>query len=223
MRNLNANSLILGIILPLCLIVALGCNSRSDLFVKASLGDRAAFDEYLRQGLDVNQTQGDKTTLLHAASRTDNYYMVETLLGKGAKVNITDIDSITPVMLAANFAKPVIVRDLISHGADVKMRDVWGNSSVWYAVGGNPENIYLLVKAGADASSQNKNGETPLLKAIDIYKTKGVGYITISTLMSLGATINCTNSDGETPTSLAIKYGDTNLDLLLFQIKPRNR
>lgn len=174
------------------------------------LGGNDAFDQYLRRGYDINERFGDRT-LLDEAVQNSNLYMVEKLLEKGANVNSVDSRSGTTLMRAALYADSAIVDLLLQHGADVAKRNADGANAVFFAVAGNPENIYLLVRSGADINDVKTDGNTPLLKAVQHYEDTKRGYVAVLTLLSLGANVNCTNLGGMTPIGLATKHGDTNL------------
>ncbi len=198
-------------------IVLGGCsNSPEDLIVKISRGDQHALDEYIQKGFDVNKPFAG-ASLIFNILMADKYNMVDTVLKHGANPNSQNSYSATVLMEASAIAKPSIVQLLIAHQADVAKTDESGDNAVWYAVGGNPENIYLLVSAGGNVNNPDKNGETPLIKAVIYRENSGRGYVAIMTLLSLGANVDCTNSDGSTPLSIAEEHHDTNVVNLLFK------
>lgn len=206
----------------LAMLCFCGCsNSADDLGLKISHGDRSALEKYIQKGFDVNRRFVDES-LLFKALKGGKYDMVDKLLKLGADPNATNAYSATVLMEASGGSRPSIVQLLIKHQADVGKKDQMGYNAVRYAVGGNPENIYLLVLAGANVNNTDRNGETPLITAVDYHEHTGRGYVDIMTLLSLGAKVNCTNSDQATPLSLATKADDTNVIALLLKYqKPR--
>jgi ankyrin repeat protein len=208
-----------------CFILAAICfcgcsNSPRNLYIKISRGDEDALDKYIQKGFDVN-TRVFGESLLSKVVVTGKYDMVEILLNHGANPNTIEWHSSTPLLKAVLFAKPLIVQSLIEHGADVKRRDSFGNNAVWYSVGGNPENTYLLVLAGGNVNNVNIFGETPLVRAVDYQENTKRGYMMITTLLSLGANVNCTNSQGLTPLSIAEKSDDINVVTLLLKYQKK--
>ena len=72
-----------------------------DLLIASSLGDHRRCRELLRQGADIDWSDGDLTTPLHAASRTGYLKTVQLLLRKGANASLQDLKGETPAHLAA--------------------------------------------------------------------------------------------------------------------------
>lgn len=199
-------------LLALCLA---GCSqNKNSLYNKILQGDATALGQYIEAGFDVNAKKYDGS-LLSKVVILNKHSMAETLLNNGADPNLADSHSITPLMDAGFFSKPVIVKLLLDRGANVSLRDVWGDNAVSHAVGGNPENLYLLVMKGADVNNVNLNKETPLTKAVDYHIKTKCGYVAVATLLSLGANADYTNGDGLTPRMMAEKAGDMNLIQLL--------
>jgi ankyrin repeat protein len=189
--------------------------SQRELYSRIVSGDNEAFDEYISRKYDLNY--GGDIKLIDEAVTMNNSYMVNILLKKGVKVNTANQRLVTPLMRAALYADAGIVQTLIQHGAIVTNRDASGDNAVNFAATGNPENIYLLVAAGANVNNTNNNGDTPLSLAVACHEKNKRFYVAIMTLLSLGANVNCTNKDGLTPIMIAARHGDTNLVQLLIQ------
>ncbi len=187
--------------------------SQKELYSRIVSGGNDAFDEYVSRKYDFNY--GGDANLLDEAVTLDNSYMVNILLEKGFNVNAANQRLVTPLMRASFYADSGIVQSLIQHGAIVTNRDVGGANAVNYAATGNPENIYLLVAAGADVNNTNNNGDAPLSLAVACHENNKRFYVNIMTLLSLGANVNCTNKDGLTPMMIAAQHGDTNVMKLL--------
>jgi hypothetical protein len=72
-----------------------------ELLIAASLGDQHRCKELLRQGADVDWSDGDLTTSLHAASRLGHVKSVQVLLRYGANASLQDLKGDTAAHLAA--------------------------------------------------------------------------------------------------------------------------
>lgn len=72
-----------------------------ELLIAASLGDAHRCKELLRQGADVDWSDGDLTTSLHAASRIGHLKTVQVLLRYKANASLQDLKGDTAAHLAA--------------------------------------------------------------------------------------------------------------------------
>jgi len=179
-------------------------------------GDENALNQYIEYGYDIDKIK-DGYTLLHCAMLLNKTKLVDTLLEHKANVNKLGPEGDTALLNGVMFTKPAIIQQLLKHHADVSIRDHVRNNAIFYAVGGNPENIYLLANAGGDINNVNNNGATPLLRAVDYEEVTHRGYVTVTLLLSLGAKVEGTNLDGKTPLAIAMEHNDTNVVRLLEQ------
>jgi len=72
-----------------------------ELLIAASLGDHNCCKELLKQGVDVDWSDGDLTTSLHAASRIGHLKAIQVLLRYGANASLQDLKGDTAAHLAA--------------------------------------------------------------------------------------------------------------------------
>jgi len=196
-------------------LVFLFCSRQTQhkLYVRIASGGNDAFYSYIAKNYSVDYRE--EFSLLVSAILNDNFYQVNALVKEGVDVNAVELHSVTPLMFAAENADSSIVHLLLESGATVTNRDANGNNALNYAALGNPENIDLLVAAGVDANNANKDGFTPLLKAVKYHEKLKRNYVDVLTLLYLGANVLCTNKFGETPLSVALQSNDTNLIALL--------
>ena len=105
------------------------------LWSAAGQGDLPEVQKILGQGTLVNLKDQNGNTALYYAAQSKNASLVRFLIHQGADVNATGGGNVTPLMLSVDMAF------------------------------GNPEIALELIKAGADVSAADKNGDTALLIA----------------------------------------------------------
>ena len=134
----------------------------------AMTGDRAAVTTLLKQGADVNATQGDAVTALHWAARLGDAEMARTLIVAGANVRATTrLAAYSPLHLAAERGSADVVGSLLKAGADPNARTSTGATPLMFAAAaGDVAAVSALVDAGADISgAEADRGQTPLIFA----------------------------------------------------------
>ena len=129
----------------------------------------AEMQSAIDNGLDINNTLPDGSTLLMLAAAQSSFPVVETLIQNGANVNASDYLDNTVLINAAQFnPDEQIISLLISHGAVVDAANKSGGTALLYAANLNP-NISVIKKlldAGADANHQDGSKITPLIAAV---------------------------------------------------------
>ncbi|KRX02940.1 Ankyrin repeat-containing domain [Pseudocohnilembus persalinus] len=80
---------------------------------------------YLKQGININILDEERTSPLHIAARHGSYQIVQELLNSGANTDITDIGGWTPLHIAVFFQRNQIVNLLLMHRCNkyIKNRD----------------------------------------------------------------------------------------------------
>jgi ankyrin repeat protein len=107
----------------------------------------------------------------------------------------------TAVHVAAAAKEPSIIRSLVARGGRVDVTNRRGAQPLHYAVdGAGParETVAVLVELGADLNAADKNGTTPLLRAI-----RNRNAPAVEELLDRGADFRATNTRGSTALQLA--------------------
>ena len=139
-----------------------------DLVDAAAAGDVAAIAQFLADGVDVNERDGDGDTPLHMAAFSAGGVAVEALLAAGADPNARAGNEHTPLFHAADQGNLEAVAALLSAGADVNARSADGFTPLFYAVDkGGLEVVSALLAAGADVNAQDRDGDTPVDHAVN--------------------------------------------------------
>lgn len=116
----------------------------------------------------------------------------------------------TALHVAAAAYRPLILRRLIEAGAKVAAANRRGAQALHYAADGDPssarwnptaqaETISALIAAGADPNARDKNGVTPLHRAV---RTRSAAAV--AALLEGGADMTAKNGSGSTPLALAL-------------------
>ena len=141
------------------------------------LAGRPELVDYVQQTVNLNShlatTKYNGRTLLHHAAGASCVLIVETLLAAGAASDTLDNGGHTPLYRVANRRDPIngalIARALIEAGANVNHEGGVNRSTPLHQAArhGNLEVARELITAGADTSVRDKNGFTPLDRAIN--------------------------------------------------------
>jgi len=156
MRNL-ARRFVSGLIAAGAVSAALhAAGSAASIPDAAMDGDRAAVRTLLKQGADVNATQGDGMSALHWAARKGDAELAQMLVYAGANVGArTRLGAYTPLHMAAEIGAAPVVSVLLAHGADVNALTLTGATPVMLAAAsGDTASIDALVSGGADVNAK---------------------------------------------------------------------
>ncbi|MBW3622192.1 MAG: ankyrin repeat domain-containing protein [Armatimonadetes bacterium] len=136
---------------------------------------------------------------------------VSKALAQGADPNFRNWLGLTPLMFAAAAADPPLLRLLIEKKADVEAKSIYGTALTFAALGGNPENVQLLLGKGANLLPDRIDGITPLMIAAS------QGYVPVAKLL-LAKKPDLNRKDGEGQTALmhAARSGQTEIARLLI-------
>jgi len=99
---------------------------------------------------------------IHDAVAKGSYTKVKKILESNKElVNQRDEEGKTPLIIAAHKGQSKMMKFLISKGASIKTADNLGNSSLYYAIMNEEEDlqrqkIILLISKGADTKLKNK-------------------------------------------------------------------
>ncbi len=93
---------------------------QGDLFEAAKAGDIATVQDLLDQGANINSSNKQGETALHAATSANQIQMANLLIAKGANVNSTTIGGWTPLHTAARVGASQVLSLLVAKGANLQ-------------------------------------------------------------------------------------------------------
>ena len=132
-------------------------------------GNINVVQDLLKEGADVNLSQGDGMTALHWASEAGDTEMVGMLLYAGANVQgVTRLGDYTPLHLASKSGKEGVVAQLLEAGADPGAYTTTGEVTPLHfaAASGNAATVEVLLDYGAAVNAKESvRGQTPLMLA----------------------------------------------------------
>ena len=163
----------LGLLVLLPLLGAVGAvGSTTDPGVADAAmrgADRETVVELIRQGADVNASQGDGMTALHWAATRGDLPLTELLVDAGARLEpTTRLGRYTPLHIAAMEGHGGVVGALLEAGANVHARTSSGGATPLHlaAGAGAVDGVRFLVDHGADVNArEERRGQTPLMFA----------------------------------------------------------
>src|SRR5215831_20471287 len=167
---MHRSMLLLG--LGAALLAVGACTQRPDtpLTQAAARNDVVALRQLLADGHKADE-RGDSWTALIWASRSGSIEAINLLLDSGADINLPgstgdDWDA-TPLQHAILQRQPAAVRLLLDRGADLN-RGAGGSLAPLFLAAGDtdPAILKLLLAHGADPRVEDKDGATPLSRAV---------------------------------------------------------
>ena len=131
-------------------------------------GDNTAVWTLLKQGTDVNATQGDGATALHWAAHWDNHETADLLIRAGATVNAANDLGVTPLWVASANGSAAMIARLLKAGADPNATPPTGETPLMKAARtGNSEALELLLAHHANVNAKERAGDqTALMWAV---------------------------------------------------------
>jgi ankyrin repeat protein len=156
-------------LLTLCVLafVATPADAGDVLFDAIAAGNKAAVEQALAGGADVDSRARDQGTPLIAAALDDRFAIAEFLLSKGADVMARNSGGFTPLHAAAFSGSLPIARLLLEQGA--VLEDSANKSGVTPLVVAGEENhvelAEFLIAQGADVNRAEAHGYWPTTRA----------------------------------------------------------
>jgi ankyrin repeat protein len=196
------------------------------LFEAVKGNDVQAVKVLIGRGADVNARSEDGNTPLAIAVYEGHVEMADLLLAAGAEINAKYPGGATVVMTAVFKGRLAILKELLRKGADPNAAMDDGLTPLMMAASltGRPqavETVGALLDAGAKLDSQDDQGETALIKAVDMpppppspprgmkssidFDPKIQGLI-IEALLAHGANVRAKRKDGKTAADVAAKW-----------------
>ncbi len=151
----------------------------------AQNGDVDAVRTLLRQGEDVNASQGDGMTALHWAAYQGSTEMAGILMYAGANLEVTTrVAQYTPLLVAARTGHGDVVTALLDAGANARARTSTGVTALHFAsAAGHVPAIESLLSHGAEVEAHEfSQDQTPLIFAANRGRVEA-----IRTLIAAGA------------------------------------
>lgn len=150
--------------------------------------DIAAVRTLLKQGVDVNQSQGDGMTALHWAALNGDAEIAKVLIQAGANLRATTrLGSYTPLFMAARAGFAPIIDILVKAGANVRTPAQGGLTPLMMAASSSSvDALKLLIEAGAEVNAtETERGQTAMSFAAAFNQADA-----IKLLLQHGADIN---------------------------------
>jgi uncharacterized protein len=140
----------------------------------AMRGDTDTVRTLLKQGADVNQSQGDGMTALHWAAMSGNMELVDMLLYAGANVRATTrLGGYTALHVASQSGQSAVIDALINARADIDAVTTTGATALMLAsTSGSTDTVKRLLDHKANVNAVDKaNEETALMFAAALDRT----------------------------------------------------
>ena len=141
----------------------------SPLHLAALSGDADDVGALLAAGAAPNAGDVDGLTPLHYAAGDNHAAALVRLLDGGADVMLGDKEGDLALHIAVQEGQWEVVASLLNRMPElVDARGAWGNTALHYAAGSGQDLsdiVELLLAKGADISSKNEDGDTPLALA----------------------------------------------------------
>lgn len=171
-------------------------------------------------GDPVHKSPGSYLTIynvspLHWAARGGSVEVESLLISRGESVSATDSRGETPLFWAVGNGKVKAAELLIKNGADVNATNDFGGTPLLTSAREteSPEQMKLLIAAGANVSATDSDGENALHKLAWFgYPKRNVE--TARMLLEAGADIRAKNHDGKTPLDILLDNSFKNPDLV---------
>ena len=173
--------------------------------VEHELGEIA--DELIEKTVSVNERNEKGLTVLMIAAANGNLAILKKLIKSKCEINSLDRKGSTALMISVrNYllgdrSDEAIqcIQELIDAKADLSICDDEGNNALMtFTEGWDPdvdEVLILLIRAGCDVNCVNKDGDYPLMSALE----SDVGHSVLEELIQNGAVVNGASGDDYTP------------------------
>ena len=146
---------------------------------------------------DINATNQENETALLLACVHGEYSKICVLLEAGADPNIANKNGNACIHYAAHddFSKEVL-QAILDQGADVNAENHQNQTAlIWACERGDADIIHILLRAEADLTIADMDGNTCLHHAVNKYCTKDV----LQAVINQGPDVNATNKKKQTP------------------------
>ncbi|KAJ8013966.1 hypothetical protein DPEC_G00035340 [Dallia pectoralis] len=189
------------------------------LLVAAQQGFTRLVHKLVENGADVNITNGSGKDSLMLACFAGHLDIVKYLRRFGASWQSRDMGGCSPLHWAVDGGHLDVIAYMIQDGCELEVRDSvshWTPLMRVSAVSGNPAVASLLIKAGADVNTKDKDGKTPLMVAVLNNQEE-----LVQLFLDSGADHDVKNEFGSGAAEMAKAFGRENIISLLEGQKRR--
>ena len=164
-------------------------------------------DELTEKTVSVNERNEKGLTALMIAAANGNLAILKKLIKSKCEINCVDSNGLTPVMISVrncllgDRSDEAIqcIQELIDAEADLSVCDDDGNNALMNLTDQWDEDasevLILLIRAGCDVNCINKDGDYPLMTALET----NVRHSVLQELIQNGALVNGASGDDYTP------------------------
>eukprot|EP00501_MAST-03F_sp_TOSAG23-6_P000744 GSMAST32.ASY1.ANO1.772.1 assembled CDS len=181
------------------------------------VGDIVTVEQFIKLGIDLNQTNQYGIPPLWVASQNGHVEVVRLLIGNGETPLFAKRTGETPLYVASQNGHENIVQLLIDNGVDARKAltsgPAIGNTPLYISSEtGHVGVVKILLRNGAVVDQAvPENGSAPLY----IASQKGHEGV-VAKLIDAGADVNKANDKGITPLNVALQQGHANVAQLLL-------
>jgi ankyrin repeat protein len=164
--------------------------------------DVGAVRTLISQKADVNISEADGSTALHAAAQRDNLEIANLLIAAGANVKAATRYNITPLALACTNGNADMIERFLKAGADANSVSEQGQTALMTAaLTGKVDAVKMLLTHGAEVNVKEPiRGQTALMWAASEGNT-GAAEL----LIEFGADLKAKSKGGFTPLLFAVR------------------
>lgn len=171
-----------------------------DAYVQKILSsqDEKAFDNLIKQGLDVNSRDEEGNTMLYyVLTHNKDLLMAKKLIEAGADVNAPSANGMTPLVIATSKANELQLQKMMINTMDFEEQkevvEAKVNEEIEYEMNRAIAMLQMLIEQGADINQETPLG-TPLMSA----STSDWNKDMVEILLEKGAKVNQQDKNGRT-------------------------